>query len=416
MRRILIFVLMYSFLKVEAQTSAFKSIDSLVQIGRYKKALFTLEKMPSSFEVYKKTASIYNAVDNYKKASEFYEKALHLKNDYRTKIQLGKSYKQEQKREKAIRVFEEIAQQDSENLVVVYELGKLYLATKKGKKAVAIFKKLIESDPQNANYSYKLGLAYAQLKKRNLKINNYLYAYRKDNEHLKAVHKLALAFTMLRDKDSASIFIEKGLNLNPNHIDLNKLKINNLYREKKYNKAIELLNRIDSLEKNDHYTQKMLGKSYYNVKEYEKAKIHFNRAKILDREDFKAYTYLAHISLEEKKLKEAMLNYSIATYVGKKKRDKEHLGLAKVYYEMKLPKRVLEQYKKAVEENGKNAEALYLYAKFSDNYYKDKKTGYKLYKKYLNRFEGKDTKIDEFVKSRIKTIKKEQFLKGIVLE
>jgi tetratricopeptide (TPR) repeat protein len=94
-KRILIIVLVIGFLKVGAQTPAFKSIDSLVNIGRYQKALVELKKSPQNFESNKRIATIYTSIDNYKLASRYYEKALLLKDDYGVNIKLGKSYKLE---------------------------------------------------------------------------------------------------------------------------------------------------------------------------------------------------------------------------------------------------------------------------------------------------------------------------------
>ena len=101
-----------------------------------------------------------------------------------------------------------------------------------------------------------------------------------------------------------------------------------------------------------------------------------------------------------------MIYYAKGTFVGKKPRDEAHLGLANVYYEMKLPKQVIAEYKKAVAENYKNHKALYLLANFSDNYYKDKKIAYNHYKKYIARFESKDSILTATVKKRQKEIKK----------
>ncbi|TYQ00468.1 tetratricopeptide repeat protein [Tenacibaculum adriaticum] len=415
-KKISLLLIIITFLKVEAQTSTFIQIDSLVQTGRYKIALSELEKLPATFLTNIKIASIYDAIDDHKRASDYYQKALLIKDDYLTKIKYGKSLKKEGKRLKAIQVFEEIKQIDEDNLLVNYELGKLYLQTKQGQKAKQILKKMIAQDPNNANYSYQLGLAYSLLKKRNLKINNFLNAYKKDSSHFKSIEKLARAFTKLRDKDSANLFITKGLFLNPNHIDLNRLKINNLYREKEYEKALTYLKHIDSLEPKEHYTQKMLAKAYYNLEDLENAKKHFKTAYKLDRNDYKSHTYLGHVFLKEEDMTRAIYSYMAATLIAKEPRDEEHLGLANVYYKMELPKKVLEHYKKATEENSNNYNALYLFAKFSDDYYKDKKIGYNLYKKYLNRFEGKSAKNDEFIKHRISTIKKEYFLKGEELE
>lgn len=416
MRKTLIIAFVCLFIKVEAQTSTFKTIDSLLQFGRYKKALLILENKPHSFLKYKKTAFIYDAIDEVKKATKYYEKALQFKDDYTVKTKLATAYKKQKSLQKAIVIFEEIVKKDTGNLLIKYNLGKLYLQTQQPKKAKEILQNLIKKDPKNANYSYQLGLVYLQLKKRNLKINNFLSAYKKDSTHFKSIEKLARSFTKLRFRDSALIFIDKGLQINPNHISLNKLKINDLYRKKKFKKAIEKLLHIDSLQKNEHYTQVMLGKSYFSLKDYENAKMYFFKASKLDYEDFKSHTYLGDIFLLENNLKGAEFNYAIATIKGKKPRDKEFLGLAKVYEKKMLPKQVLESYKKAVAENSKNNEALYLLAKQSDNYYKDKKIGYKLYTKYLNYFKGKDVTIDSFVSNRIKNIKKDFFLKGQTLE
>ncbi|MDY0780689.1 tetratricopeptide repeat protein [Tenacibaculum sp. IB213877] len=415
-KKILLLITAMIIVKAEAQTSVFKQIDSLLQFGRYKIALNQLKEIEPSFNSNLKIALVYDAIDDYKQASLYYQKALSFKDDYLTRIKLAKSLKKEGKLNEAIVLYEAIDSKDSDNLLAKYQLGKLYLQTKKSNKAKKVFESLIEKDPSNANYSYQLGLAFAQLKKRNPKINRFLDAFRKDSTHFKAIEMLARAFTKLRDKDSANIFIEKGLHINPNHIDLNKLKINSFFRKKKYEESIVLLKHLDSLSPNEYYTQKMLAKSYYNLKDLEKAKKHFSKATKLDREDFKSYTYLGHIAFQEKNFNEAMYMYKMGTFVGKEPRDEEYMGLAKVYYEMELPKRVIENYKKAVAENFKNREALFELAKFSKDYYKDKKIGLELYKKYIDRFEGEDEKVDEYVKQRINTIKKDFFLKGEIIE
>ncbi|PKH50369.1 hypothetical protein CXF68_06490 [Tenacibaculum sp. Bg11-29] len=240
-KRILIIVLVIGFLKAEAQTSVFTSIDSLVHIGRYQKAIILLKKQEPTFQSNKRIAAIYTSIDNYKLATKYFEKALLLKDDYSAKISLGKSYQKEKKLNEAISIYQKILKKDSANLLISYQLGKLYLKTKQALKAKIIFKELLEKDRSNANYHYQMGIVYAMLKNRNLKINSFLKTYEKDDEHINAIHQLALAYTFLRDKDSANLFINKGLKVNTNHIALNKLKINNLYRKKDYLSAINLL-------------------------------------------------------------------------------------------------------------------------------------------------------------------------------
>ncbi len=415
-KKILTIVLIISFLKVGAQTSAFKNVDSLVHIGRYQKALVQLKKLPESYQSTKRMATIYSSIDNYKEASKYYEKALLLNSEYSVKVALGKSYQKEKKLQKAITVFEEIITTDSDNLLINYQLGKLYLQTKQPTKAKRIFEELLKKDQSNANYHYQMAIVYALLKKRDLKINSFLATYKNDNEHIKAIHQLAVAYTLLRDKDSASIFIDRGLKVNTKHIALNKLKINNLYISKKYEDAITLLFKIDSLEPNEHYTKKMLGRSFFKIKDYEKARNNFKKALKIDRADFKSFTYLGDIDFAEKDYKSARFNYWYGTIVGKERRDNEYYQLARAYKELGKPKEEINAYKNAYEENYKNYRALFQLANTSENFYEDKKIAYKYYKSYINKFRTSDSLLTSQVKTRLKEIKKFYFLKGELLE
>lgn len=227
---------------------------------------------------------------------------------------------------------------------------------------------------------------------------------------------LATSFNKLKDRDSTKIFTDKGLQLNVNHINLNKLKINQLYREKKYLETIPYLLNLDTIQKKDTYSKSMLGRVYYNLDSLEMAKVYFKKLIFKDKENYKPYTYLAHIALKQKEYKLVSINYRMATFIGKEKRDEEYYGLATVFFETNKPKEAILNFEKAFKENYKNYKALYQIAKLSEDYYKDKKIAYKQYKKYVDRFEGKDKEITDFVKSRIKEIKKNYFLKGEILE
>lgn len=412
-KKFTIIVLLFSIYKAEAQTSAFVTIDSLLLKGRYQLALQKLEAIqPPTFASNKKIATIYESIDANKNAIKFYEKALNLKEDYATKVKLGKVYRKEKQYRKAIKTFEEIKAVDAENLLVQYQLGRLYLLTKQPEKSKETFQNLIAKDSQNANYSYQLGLAYAMLKKRNLKINSFLDAYEKDDAHIKSIHQLAVAFTLLRDQDSASIFINRGLKVNPNHIPLNKMQANKLYREERYLDGIKVLEKIDSLQPFELFTQKMLGRNWLKLKNYEEAKKYFRKAKKIDRQDYKIYTYLGQIALEQKELRTAYFNFLQATYVGKEKRDQEYYGLGQVHLEKEETKEAIKMFEKAFRENSKNYKALFQVASKSDDFYKNKKIAYKHYQKYIDRFEKKDTALTNHANLRIQQIKKYYFLKG----
>ena len=371
-KKILIIAILW-IVKVEAQTSTFFTVDSLFAKGRYKLALLKLDKMPSTFESNFKTATIYESIDNYMKTVEFLEKALIFKDDYQSKLKLAKGYQRLKKSKKSIEIYEDILEKDSLNLVLMYQLGKLYLVTRNAKKSVQLFKYLIEKDKTNAHYSYQLGLAYAIRNDRDPMINSFIDTYKKDSTHLKAIAHLASSFNKLKDRDSTQIFVEKGLILDSNHINLNKLKINQLYRDKKYLEAIPFLLNLDTIAKNDTYPTSMLGRTYYNLDSLKKAKKYFRKLSSMDRESYKAWTYQGHIAVKEEKFKTAVMNYRMATIMGKEKRDEEYYGLATAFYEMKKPKEAILNFEKAYRENYNNYKTLFQLAKLSDDYYKDKK-------------------------------------------
>jgi len=416
MKKKILIVVLFVIVKVEAQTSTFAVSDSLFAKGRYKLALKELDKSDASFLSNYKTAVIYESIDNYKKAAYFLEKALTFKDDEKAKLKLAKNYRALKLSQKAIPIYEDILVKDSLNLVLQYQLGKLYIINRKPIKAEKTFKYLISQDSLNANYSYHLGLTYALQGKRDPMINSFITTYRKDTTHLNAIARLAKSFNTLKDVDSTQLFVDRGLSLDRNHIDLNKLKINQLYRDKNYTKAIPYLLNLDTIDKKDTYSTAMLGKMYFKLDSLDQAKKYLNRLTAMNKEAFKANTYLGHIAMQEKDYRAAFFNYIVATSKGKEARDEEYMGLGNTFLATNKPKQALNAFEDAVKENRKNYKALYQLAKLSDDYYKDKKIAYKLYIKYIETFYDKDEVITAFVKRRIKDIKKEYFIRGEILK
>lgn len=415
-KKILILLITVAVLKVEAQTSTFAVSDSLFAIGRYQKALLELDNKKPSFQSNYKRAVIYESIEDFKNAAKYLDSALTFKDDYKTKLKLAKVHRRLGKYRTAIKIYESIIAKDSLNLVLKYQLGKLYILKKDGNNASKIFKSLTKSDPKNANYSYQLGVSYALLNRRDPMINSFIDTFEKDTLHFKSIASLAKSFYKLNDPDSTSLFVAKGLAINPNHFELNQLKINLFYRKEAYEEALPLLHNLDTIYPKEPYPKDLLGKIYYNLDSLDLSESYFNKVRRLDREYFKALTYLGHISLKQKKYRKAMLNYTMATYVGKERRDEEYYGLGTMYYETEKPQEAIRMFKKAVEENPRNYRALYQQAKLSDDYYKDKSIAYKLYKKYLERVYSKDKVITKYVEKRVSEIKKEYFMKGESLE
>ena len=413
MKETLFISLLLLCLKVGAQTSTFSHADSLLEKGKYRLALTNLKTVDTLQDVSNyKIANIYASIDDYKNAIVFYKKSLEYKESLKVQLSLAKAYHKVKKYKDAITIYEEFLETNSDNLLITYQLGKLYFSVNNLERATEIFKKLSQNDPINPNYHYQLGLISARKADGSGMLDNFLNAYKVDKTHLKSVYQLAKTFSLIRKGDSSKLFTEKGLLLDSLHINLNKLKINELYRNKKYNEAIRKLKVLDSLIPNNLYNKKMLGRSYFNIDSLDLAEANFKTAQKLDKEDFKILTYLGHIYKAKKDSRKALFNYMRATKVGVKERSEEYYGLAMVYLERREFSTAIGMLKIAVKENSRRHKIKYQLALTSDSYYKDKKIAFYLYDDYIMRFEEKDKDITAFVKKRMKEIKKKLFLKG----
>jgi predicted Zn-dependent protease len=399
-------------IKVGAQTSTFSHADSLLEKGRYRLALANLKSLDALQNVSNyKIGNIYASIDDFKNAIVYYKKSLSFKESYSLQKSLAKAYYKTKQYQKAIQIYESLLMEDSGNLIVQFQLGKLYFTTNDLRKASKTFRTLSQKDSNNPNYHYQLGLISARKKNGDGMLDNFLRAYKSDNTHIKSVYQLAKTFALLRKRDSSRLFTDKGLQLDSLHINLNKLKINELFRNKKYNKAIVRLRILDSISPNDLYNKKMLGRSYFNIDSLNLAAISFKKARALDKEDFKIWTYLGHISKSKKEYRLALLNYFRATSVGRKERSEEYYSLGMLHLETKKPQMAIAMFKRALKENNKRYKVKYQLALTSDSFYKDKKIAYDLYDDYILRFEEKDKDLTAFVKNRMKEIKTALFMK-----
>jgi len=404
-------------IKVGAQTSTFSHADRLLEKGRYQLALANLKSIDTLQGISNyKIGSIYVAIDDFKNAIVYYKKSLVFKESYTVQLALAKGYYRVKKYKKAIRIYQVLLEKDTENLIIQFQLGKLYMATNALREATKTFRLLSLKDPENPNYHYQLGLIAARKSDGNGMLDNFLRAYKTDPTHVKSVYQLAKTFALFKKRDSSRLFTDTGLLLDSLHINLNKLKINEFFRNKKYQKAIVKLNMLDALSPHDLYVKKMLGRSYFNIDSLDLAMINFKKAKILDTEDFKIWTYLGHIYKAKKEYRNAFYHYMRATSVGEKERSEEYYSLGMYHLERKQSKMAIAMFKKALRENGKKYKIKYQLALTSDSFYKDKRIAYALYDDFLMRFEEKDKDLTSFVKNRMKEIKTSAFMKGEKVE
>lgn len=418
MKRILsLLLLLIVVIKTEAQSSVFVVVDSLLVKGNYQKALTLLENaVPKTFLIFERSASIYQSIGSDTKALECLNKALEIGTNESIKVKLAQLFVSAGFSSKAVEVYETLIEKDTSNLLAANSLGKLYLSLNQAEKAEKIYRYLMKTDMVNPNYPYQLA---ESLEKQNNHLQmgqSYLDAYNLDTLHIKSIYGLAKFFKALKFKDSTSLFIDKGLKIDSNNINFNQLKANELYFLKDFNGALAYLKKLDSLNYRSVQTYEMFGMCYYNLKDFELAETYFRNALNLDPNDSQILYRLGSLYYDKKDNKMASLYLRRSISSAKPDLDQHYYLLGIISKEENNLKSAIDNFEKSYENNYKNHKALFELAVTSEVYFKDKKIALKHYQNYLDRLKSYDKIMAAYAEGRIKEIKKQFFIDGVIVD
>lgn len=404
MELLLKLLILFIAISLQAQTK----VDSILQTGNYLNAIEWLKTQDESATKYNELGNIYYEIGSFNKAINYYLKSEKISPSKGIKSKLAKAYKSNGNTSQAIAYYSKIIKKDSLNYVLLYKLGKLYTKTEQFKEASLIFDKLIAVDPNNANYLYQKALLQTNLYER---ANLFLEVFKLDSLHTKSMYHLANFFRRIRDKDSARLFVNKALQINPYNTKFLPLKINDLYKQKKFEQALKHSLHLDSISKDNVFANQRIGLCYWKLNNYDKAKEHLHLALSYDREEKSTYYYLGLFYKDIKDYKMAKLFFKQAIYHDKPDIDNEHYNLGLIAQIEKKPKEAIKNFKEAFKNNHKNYNALFELALMSDLYYKDKSIALKHYKNYLERFKPSNKENTTYVAKRIKEIEEVLFMK-----
>lgn len=421
MKKIFIVIgLIFTILKTEAQSSVFVVVDSLLVKGDYQKALTLLENtVPKTFLIFEKSAGIYQSIGSDTKALACLNKALEFGTNESIKVKLAQLFVSTGFTSKAVETYESLIEKDTSNLLVANSLGRLYLSLNQAEKAEKIYRYLMKKDTVNPNYPYQLAESLEKQNKQNKHSEmgqRYLDAYNLDTLHIKSIFELAQFFKSLKFKDSTSLFIDKGLKIDPNNLNFNQLKANELYFLKDFNGALTYLKKLDSLNFVSVQIYEMFGMCYYNLQDFELAEKYFKNAVILDPDDSQILYRLASLYYDKKDNKMATVYLHRSILSVKPDMDKQYYLLGIISKEEDNLLAAIDNFEKSRKNNYKNYKALFELAVTSDAYYKDKKIALKHYKSYAEKFKSNDNTMTAYVEGRIKEIKKQFFIEGEIVD
>jgi len=410
-KTILLLLFMIFISKTDAQTSVLNIADKYLEKGNYQFALKQLkaEKNPS-VEVLYKIATIYQKTGNYANAIKYYSEAYVIKPSDKVKEQLGKCYQSAGNAKKAIIFQSEVLKANPDNLLLQYNLAKLYAANRKTAKAIDLLIDLAKKDANNPNYHYELGETYEKIKKDPTKY--YLRAYQLDSAHIKSIYQLAKYFNKIKLRDSAGLFIDKGLAIQTNNLNFLQLKAQHEFLKKEYDTTVVYLKKLEAQNFKTPFVNKLFGLSYFKLEDYENALVYFNKVRKVDFRDASNLFNIGLVYAAMKDYKNAEMSFLMSIAFQKPDVDKNYFELGKVQLEKKEVKKAIKSFQEGYENNPRNYQLLFQIAMLSDGFYKDKKIALKHYEKYVEKFSTRDKKSTLYAKSRIKDIRKELFMKG----
>ena len=183
------FLILFS-IKAGAQTSALSMADSLYALGNYTSAINAYAKVgdeKSNLQI----ARAYNAIGNF---------------------------------DKSITQYTTILAKNPELHLARFELGKLLLKIKNYASAMEMFQVLTSSEQQNPEYFYYLGRTYESLDKTDKSNKAFKTAVEMDSTHLRSLYALGKYYVGQEIKDSALVYIDKGLRFYENDVAMINLK------------------------------------------------------------------------------------------------------------------------------------------------------------------------------------------------
>jgi len=312
----------------------------------------------------------------------FFEQAIDLEpGNQSILLELGNSYYEVRAFDKSARVFSELLEQDSTNAYYYKQLAQCYYKTRKWDEAIELLKKSFDINPRDANVAYQLS---------GLLVNQ--------NEFEKAFE-----------------YIREGLVHNGQHLQLNKLAAETLFKMKHYDSASNQYELIISEGDSSALNYQKLGFCYYFVERevasksptkdsmlFVKSIDAFSKAVQIDTTDALSMVYLGicykergefelSISFLEKGISLSSPGYLADAYA----------QLGSSYDQNGKFTEAIKSYKKAQEYDHKKESLTFHLAAIYDRYYKDSSVPIMYYKKYLRESFDDDPAFREYAESRL---------------
>lgn len=250
-------------------------------------------------------------------------------------------------------------------------------------KALDYYQQLLAVDSTNSYYFKQA--AFTALRKNDVlqAVRYFLAAHQLNHEDLEVLDQLSDIYIALRDLESAERMVNKGLFLDQKNIKLlyNKARIHQ--KRKEYAEVVKAVNQVMVQGDTADYYQTILGVAYIKLDSLDQGIFHLEKIVGRDKADDRVFHYLGTAYFQKEDYKKSETNYLLAIEAGVSPQMPSYHGdLGLLYDKQKQLRKAIKHYKQALYYD-RTPEYLFHLAHSSDQYYKDKKIGFQLYKEYL---------------------------------
>ena len=257
--------------------------------------------------------------------------------------------------------------------------------------AVIIFNTLKAKDSTNPNYHYELGVVLERLSQETDAQNCFKKAFRIDSTHQKAIYKLSRHSLKNKAFERLDTLLTVGLNSYPKNAALISLKVQSLFLQNDYTKAIVWFENLLALGDKSQFVFEKLSHAYKKELEYEKAIECMEQALLFEPKNtenlFKLgslYQLINDYKKAEKYIKQALELQDLPL-------DREYSKLA------------------TLKENPKNESTKFFIVLTKASYYKDLQSKIELFENYIEK--NPESNYITQAKWELKKLTKERFLK-----
>ncbi len=368
-------LLLLTAIKAEAQTSALAIADSLYAVGNYSEAIEELEKFGDKSEV--------------------------------ILLRLAQAQKANGNMAAALANYNSVLESNPERILTAVEYAKLLSSTGKLKEADSIFKQLVKQYPMNANFHYQLGLV-KEKQNDSTAMNHYNITVLLQKNHQQALAKVAKRALVSGKLMEAERLSKQGLETNPTNRTLLSILAQAYYFQKEYEMATESFEKLVSLGEGSEFIHSRLGNAYYHLEQIEKAIDNFELALSFEDKNHATHYSLGKLYAMTGNYKKSEFHLLAAILLKDQILDEEFTSLGLTYKLKDEPKKALEYFNKALEENPDNERAMFERAIAGDSFYKDLETRLELYEAYLEKYETTgDSYLRKLARRRVKDLREE---------